>query len=428
MVARLCQDQCDVVILEQNETIYSEKHAGGLSLGRWAQKVFDVHIPAPDLLRRTIRSERLSIFTLDDAVMDSLQEEGHRLNDYTQPVIEDHRVAMTTWAAVYRVLLQDIDVVDSELAWNTASKARLRLCTGAKVEDARCEDGRWTITYRSRATNHCQTETADILVAADGAYSTVRRLLLSDTRPTYTGVVAWRGRVPDSVVLDLDKEIRRDLLVWYRMREAQYIILWVPFLQPFDSGILTTRRYAVPVLDSADGNDGAVIEWCWYHPYEEGTDPELEDVMTTFVDQERLLEGKVEFLRAKKWKDRLQRSSANLPRSIWDMLSQCETPWITKVTAADGHDDGTDDEGDSESSDLYMSSLATKPLFAGEAYAKLPPYLGSSLDGVAEHALAIDDFLRGGSDEQALHSWQSDSTARRLRTSTHAGQQGRAVT
>jgi 2-polyprenyl-6-methoxyphenol hydroxylase-like FAD-dependent oxidoreductase len=232
MVAKLCQE-CDVIILEQNNALYSGKYDGGLSLGPWGQKVFDAHIPAPELLDRTIRTKWLSIFTLDHAEMERMQKEGGVPRDYTQPVAEEHRVVMTTWAAVYQTLLQDIDV-DSEIDWKTASEGRPRLRVGAKVEDAQYKDGTWTITYRSTATNRVETEIADILVAADGAHSTIRRVTLSDVAPSYTGVVAWRGRVPDGVVVDRDREIRNDLLVWYRMLRSQYIILSVFCLQHFD--------------------------------------------------------------------------------------------------------------------------------------------------------------------------------------------------
>jgi hypothetical protein len=95
----------------------------------------------------------------------------------------------------------------------------------------------------------------------------------------------------------------------------------------------------VPIAGSADGSVGEAIEWCRYHPYEEGTDPELEGVMTTFVDQERPLESSVRRLHAKKWKDCLQAAEDDLPKSICDMLSPCETPWVTKVTTADRPDE-----------------------------------------------------------------------------------------
>lgn len=68
------------------------------------------------------------------------------------------------------------------------------------------------------------------------------------------------------------------------MRGSQYIILWVFSLKHFNICVLMAIRYAAPIAGSADGSDGEVIEWCWYHPYEEGTDPEFEGLMTTCVD------------------------------------------------------------------------------------------------------------------------------------------------
>jgi 2-polyprenyl-6-methoxyphenol hydroxylase-like FAD-dependent oxidoreductase len=219
MVANLCQDEYDVIILEQDNTRYAGKYDGGLSLGHWAQKIFEVHIPDPNLLASAVRTEQLSTIFLDDA-------EGGTPRVCREPVIEDHRVAMTTWAAGYKTLLRGIDV-ESEIDLKTASKVRPRLRTGAKVEDAKYGDGTWTITYRSTVTNCVETETADILVAADGAFSTIREVTASGVTPKYTGVVAWRGRVPNGVVLEVDNEIRKDTLVWYVMRGSQYIILWV---------------------------------------------------------------------------------------------------------------------------------------------------------------------------------------------------------
>jgi 2-polyprenyl-6-methoxyphenol hydroxylase-like FAD-dependent oxidoreductase len=225
-VAQLCQSRCDVIILEQNNALYSEKHNGGLSLGPWGQQVFKRHILAQDLLNRSIRSQRLSIFSPDDDETALIQEAGGGLREFTQSVPEGNRVAMTTWAAVYQVLLRGI-AVEFEKDWKTASEARPRIRISAKVENAQYEGGKWTITYRSSATNRVETETADMLVAADGGNSIIRRVTSSSAAPSYEGVVAWRGRVPDGVVVEKDDEIRKDLLVWYRMRSSQYIILWV---------------------------------------------------------------------------------------------------------------------------------------------------------------------------------------------------------
>jgi len=217
----------------------------------------------------------------------------------------------------------------------------------------------------------------------------------------------------------------------------------------------------VPILNSEKKIVGKMIEWCWYRPYEEGTDPELEDVMTTFVDQERLLKSSLKRLCAKKWEECLQAAEDKLPKSIWDMLSECETPWVTRVTATDGSDeeaddgetddgesddgetddgetddgetddgetdDGETDEGDQSGATSESSLLAKNLFFAGEAFAQVPPHLGSSLDNAAEQFLATLTFLRRESNERALQSWQSKCTNRRLWSSKYAGKKGMAL-
>ncbi|KAL1801140.1 hypothetical protein ACET3X_001482 [Alternaria dauci] len=291
---------------------------------------------------------------------------------------------------------------------------------GATVHNAHYEDGKWTITYHSTATNRIETETADMLVAADGAQSTIRRLISPGVVPSYEQVVAWRGQVPADVFVDegkeIDEQIKKGLIVWYKMHGSQYIIL-----------------YGVPGFDGAD----AVIEWCWYHPYDLGTDRELEDVITTFVDRGRLVKG-----RAEKWKDYLDAAKNKFPKFVWEMLSKCETPWITKVIAApltmrstsiheldeNTDDEETDDENWDQSGDTSISSAQSERLwFAGEAYATLPPFLGSTFEPGAEHAVAILNRIQGESDERELQSWQSGGTAQRLWSSKMAGWEGMSL-
>jgi 2-polyprenyl-6-methoxyphenol hydroxylase-like FAD-dependent oxidoreductase len=53
---------------------------------------------------------------------------------------------------------------------------------------------------------------ADLLVGADGLFSTVRRQFLPDIEPRYAGYVAWRGLVDES---ELSEETRRTLCDWF---------------------------------------------------------------------------------------------------------------------------------------------------------------------------------------------------------------------
>ncbi|KAI5368529.1 hypothetical protein J4E82_010668 [Alternaria postmessia] len=121
------------------------------------------------------------------------------------------------------------------------------------------------------------------------------------------------------------------------------------------------------IAGSADGSVGEAIEWCRYHPYEEGIDPELEGVMTTLVDQERPLESSVRRLHAKKWKDYLQAAEDDLPKSIYDMLPPCEIPWVTKVTTANRPDGETDGE-EIDGGETYDGETYDGETYDGETY------------------------------------------------------------
>lgn len=64
-------------------------------------------------------------------------------------------------------------------------------------------DGQVRATFASG-----RVETGDLMVGADGAHSTVRKLLLPGSEPRYAGYVAWRGLVPE---LQLDADHRQVL-------------------------------------------------------------------------------------------------------------------------------------------------------------------------------------------------------------------------
>lgn len=53
---------------------------------------------------------------------------------------------------------------------------------------------------------------ADLLVGADGLFSTVRRQFLPEIEPRYVGYIAWRGLVDEA---DLSEDTRRTLCDWF---------------------------------------------------------------------------------------------------------------------------------------------------------------------------------------------------------------------
>jgi 2-polyprenyl-6-methoxyphenol hydroxylase-like FAD-dependent oxidoreductase len=77
--------------------------------------------------------------------------------------------------------------------------AGAELVTGAEVTDVRPGDPDGepaAVTWRAGTGEH--TNEADLVVAADGVWSTVRTQLFPDARPQYAGSTSWRAVIPDT--------------------------------------------------------------------------------------------------------------------------------------------------------------------------------------------------------------------------------------
>lgn len=75
-------------------------------------------------------------------------------------------------------------------------------CAGRRVERIEpCRDGATAIFADGRR------EDADLLIAADGIHSTLRRQFLPEAEPRYAGYVAWRGVIEESALIREEHEL-----------------------------------------------------------------------------------------------------------------------------------------------------------------------------------------------------------------------------
>jgi 2-polyprenyl-6-methoxyphenol hydroxylase-like FAD-dependent oxidoreductase len=92
-----------------------------------------------------------------------------------------------------------------------------------------------------------RSERADLLIGADGARSSVRRVLLPEVAPSYAGYVAWRGLVPENALPQQAADVLRDRFTF--QQGPGYSAL--AYLVPGEDGSTTPgeRRW----------------NWVWYH-------------------------------------------------------------------------------------------------------------------------------------------------------------------
>lgn len=111
----------------------------------------------------------------------------------------------TNWGLLYRVLRANFDGYTSK-ACPEAPDARVgdgkaQYLTGKRVTGLQYKEGLATVLYVDH-TGREQSITAELVIGADGARSTIKRLVQAPSveKLHYTGFFTWRGAVPRKMV------------------------------------------------------------------------------------------------------------------------------------------------------------------------------------------------------------------------------------
>lgn len=151
---------------------------------------------------------------------------------------------------------------------------------------------------------------ADLMIAADGIGSVVRRQLEPDIEPAYAGYVGYRGLVPESKLSELQRELFTDSFVLYDYPHSHLLC----YLIPGEDGQRTPgeRRF----------------NWVWYVSH---TQQELAALLTDRDGyQHRAALGPGEMASA--WEAKLkQRASEALPTLLADAVAETAAPFVQVI-------------------------------------------------------------------------------------------------
>lgn len=199
-LAASCQERYDVTVLEQNSYNYSKQQTIGISVGGYARALFGSdYCPDVSILEGAIENTQVTTIRAGS-------------NHETIEIPKEDAVLMTSWPAYHRAL--------SRIVENGApARSAARVIWNAVVTGAQqLNDGSWEVEYQLDGVD--KRGTADVLVAADGVHSTVRRKVLGNDRqqtPQSVGK-AWRGRLPATFSLQKDMNVEpKGALVWVDM-------------------------------------------------------------------------------------------------------------------------------------------------------------------------------------------------------------------
>jgi 2-polyprenyl-6-methoxyphenol hydroxylase-like FAD-dependent oxidoreductase len=124
--------------------------------------------------------------------------------DLTGEIIrcENHQHDMTSWGLLYDLLRANFDSRESDsciIPKPVAGEGEVVYSPGHTLMDIR-ENG-CTVDLDFKDDNgEIGTMSADLVLAADGANSTVRTLLCPEVKRLFVGYAAWRGTAPESTL------------------------------------------------------------------------------------------------------------------------------------------------------------------------------------------------------------------------------------
>lgn len=134
---------------------------------------------------------------------------------------------MTSWNVLYNQLKGRFESLQKE---NPGEKSKMGTgptatwSFGRRAMNVAYDRNRVKVEYEDLAQGRRGILNADLVIAADGAGSTIRRNLLPATERSYSGYVAWRGTVTEADVSDQTRKILDSRLTYFAMKKSY--ILW----------------------------------------------------------------------------------------------------------------------------------------------------------------------------------------------------------
>ncbi|OCL08555.1 hypothetical protein AOQ84DRAFT_397869 [Glonium stellatum] len=155
----------NIRILEHNPTPLLHDQGAGVVVGSDTQKFFQKY----DLTNHPI--------TVTSNMRHYLGKQGQEIYQ------EDSQQIMTSWGLLYHLLRANFDYIESEYC---------KLPEGLDTEGASTYDYGCTVAGADTQSEDASTQ-ANVLIAADGASSTLRQMFFPKVKRKHAGYVAWRA-------------------------------------------------------------------------------------------------------------------------------------------------------------------------------------------------------------------------------------------
>lgn len=200
----------NVHVLEQNASSERPEAGAGITVGPEAQEFYKTY----DLTQQpySVPNPGVQILNAKSEVKRFMQRP----------------MEMSTWSVLHYRLRANFDGYKSDLCPKPPSPlegdGEAVFDIGKKVTNVTYVDGTVTVYYEDVVNGGQHSLEGDLVIAADGASSSIRPLLLPDVQRIYSGYIAWRGYVLESELSEETRNILDPRLSWYICKGGY--ILW----------------------------------------------------------------------------------------------------------------------------------------------------------------------------------------------------------
>jgi 2-polyprenyl-6-methoxyphenol hydroxylase-like FAD-dependent oxidoreductase len=343
-----------VRILERSPTALLHNQGAGIVAGNETQEFFD----------KFVRSGR------DVAVTSKLRLYLDRSGKVMDGSIEERQQRMTSWDLLYHLLRWRVEGLESEYVDGLSADERPKASyeNGCTVKALEKSGDAVKLTWTSKDHGE-QTSEADLVIAADGASSTIRRLVKSDVKRNYVGYVAWRGTVPENELSDQAKDVFMEKFPFYHSTGIQVL------------------GYLIPGKNGTTEPGQRLFNWVWYCNYEDGSS-ELEELMTDVNGKRHAITLPVGSMNPEVWSKQKAYASQVLPPQYAEAVNKTQQPFIQAIT---------------DVRSPQNSFLDGRVLLVGDALAGFRPHTAASTGQAAFDALRMGDWFGGEINEETYH-------------------------
>lgn len=283
------------------------------------------------------------------------------------PESVEHRTQrMTSWDLLYHLLRWRVEGLESGyvagLEGDGRPKARYENgCTVTAIQALPTDQGGGVeVMYTHVNSGENRTATADLVIAADGGSSTIRRLLQTDATRTYAGYVAWRGTVPENELSAEAREVFIEKFTFYHASGMQIL------------------GYVIPGAEGTLEKGERLFNWVWYCNYPDGSG-ELEELMTDVEGKRHGITLPVGGMRENVWEKQKVYAAEVLPPQYAEAVQKTKQPFVQAVT---------------DNISPANSYLEGRVLLVGDALAGFRPHTAASTGQAAFDALRLGEWMR----------------------------------